>query len=69
MYTIYTFARQTTISDNCAIFFQSFLKIHEQNSTHLPPQIRQIFNPLIQQSIDTFKKQHSLQVGCSFVNY
>ncbi len=65
MFTILTFARQITISDNCAILFQSFIKILEQNSTHLPPPNAQILqnNPLIQQSIETFKQQHSFQVS------
>ena len=36
MFTIYTFARQITLSDNCAILFQSFIKILEQFSSSLP---------------------------------
>jgi hypothetical protein len=36
MFTIYTFARQITLSDNCAILFQSFIKILEQYSSTLP---------------------------------
>jgi hypothetical protein len=36
MLTIYTFARQITLSDNCAILFQSFIKILEQYSSTLP---------------------------------
>lgn len=61
MYTIYTFARQITISDNCAILFQSFIKILEQSSATLPQPNEQVLknNPLIQQSIEIFKQQHA----------
>jgi hypothetical protein len=36
MFTLYTFARQITLSDNCAILFQSFIKILEQSSNDIP---------------------------------
>ena len=37
LYTIYVFARQITLSDNCAILFQSFRKLLEQHADSLPP--------------------------------
>ena len=36
MFTIYIFAKQITLSDNCAILFQSFMKILELHSESLP---------------------------------
>ncbi len=70
MYTIYTFARQITISDNCAILFQSFIKILEQNATTLPSPNEQVLrnNPLIQQSIEVFKQQHAFQIDRQIVH-
>lgn len=63
MFTIYDFARQITMSDNCAILFQSFIKILEQNSSNLPPPNNQILanNPLIQQSITALQQQYAFQ--------
>lgn len=53
MFTIYTFARQISLSDNCAILFQSFIKILEQNSASLPSPNTTVLanNPLLTQSI------------------
>ncbi len=44
MFTIHTFARQITLSDNCAILFQSFIKILEKNATSLPSPVSQLTN-------------------------
>jgi FKBP12-rapamycin complex-associated protein len=37
MFTIYTFARHLSLSDNCAILFQCFIKILEKGFSTLPP--------------------------------
>jgi phosphatidylinositol kinase/protein kinase (PI-3 family) len=50
MFTIYTFARQITLSDNCAILFQSFIKILEQFSDKLPAPSQSVTQQLTQQS-------------------
>lgn len=59
MYTIYTFARQISLSDNCAILFQSFIKILELNSSSLPGPNSTILsnNPLLTQNIASLTSQ------------
>ena len=61
MFTIYTFAQKITLSDNCAILFQSFIKILEQNSANLPAPHNQVLsnNPLIMQSIAVVQQQNA----------
>ncbi len=63
MFTIHTFARQITLSDNCAILFQSFIKILEKHVAKLPPPNAaqtQINNQLAQAS-SSFQRQDSQQ--------
>lgn len=63
MFTIYTFARQLSLSDNCAILFQSFIKILESNATNLPGPNSTILasNPLLTQSIAQLSQQLTSQ--------
>jgi len=65
MFTIYTFARQITLSDNCAILFQSFIKILEQYSSTLPaPSNHNFSNTSLQtpQSANSQQQQHQSQL-------
>lgn len=53
MFTIYTFARQLSLSDNCAILFQAFIKILDANVNNLPSPNNNILanNPILTQPI------------------
>lgn len=61
MFTIYNFARQLSLSDNCAILFQSFIKILETNVGNLPLPSNNILgnNPLLTQSISQLSQSSS----------
>lgn len=63
LYTIYVFARQLSLSDNCAILFQSFIKILEMNVNQLPAPSNTILsnNPLLTTSISQLTQQQQQQ--------
>ena len=63
MYTLYTFARQISLSDNCAILFQCFIRILESNSLNMQPPAHKVLsnNPMLTSTLRNMQQNSSDQ--------
>ncbi|CAF0752879.1 unnamed protein product [Brachionus calyciflorus] len=71
MFTIYNFAKQISLSDNCAVLFQSFTKILEESSGELPMPSNTVLssNTLLTQNISNLPPPPQVQTIGQFDNY